>query len=74
MLEISRVQRMKTRFEMVQAIYFEAKGKFKEANDVLGKLLEDHPDSHFALKRQVGTPSPITRQPSTFCMAVPCHQ
>ena len=56
----------------MQAIYFEAKGKYKEANDVLGKLLEDHPDSHFALKRLVRTLS--THQPSTLCTAAPCIQ
>lgn len=34
-------------------MYFEAKGKFKEAEDLIGKMLTDHPDSHFALKRRV---------------------
>ena len=34
-------------------MYFEAKGKLKEAEDLIAKMLSEHPDSHFALKRQV---------------------
>ncbi len=34
-------------------MYFEAKGKTKEAEDLIAKMLSEHPDSHFALKRQV---------------------
>ena len=36
-------------------MYLEAKGKYKEADDIIGKLLEDHPNSHYAFRRQVGT-------------------
>ena len=39
----------------MQAMYFEAKGKLKEAEDHVAKMLADHPDSHYALKRQVGS-------------------
>jgi len=39
----------------LQAMYFEAKGKYKEAEELTSKMLEEHPDSHFAFKRQVRT-------------------
>jgi hypothetical protein len=35
-------------------MYFESKGKYKEAEDLTTKMLEEHPDSHFAFKRQAG--------------------
>ena len=38
---------------LLQVMYFEAKGKLKEAEDLIAKMLSEHPDSHFALKRQV---------------------
>ena len=42
-----------TYLHVLQAIYFEAKGKFTEGEQVLEKLLEDRPDSHYAFKRRV---------------------
>lgn len=38
-------------------MYLEARGKYKEAESTIGKLLEDHPNSHYAIRRQVGRPS-----------------
>lgn len=38
---------------LLQVMYFEAKGKLKEAEDLIAKMLSEHPDSHFAVKRQV---------------------
>ena len=37
----------------LQAMYFEAKGKYEEAEKVITKMLEQRPDSEFAVKRQV---------------------
>jgi len=41
------------RAQRITAMYFEAKGKYKEAEELTSKMLEEHPDSHFAFKRQV---------------------
>lgn len=41
------------RVQRIMAMYFESKGKYKEAEDLTTKMLEEHPDSHFAFKRQV---------------------